>query len=156
MVVSPSQAPPGGHPMHDQSFLSVEVSLRYCALPQAAAVVQDGLAQAVCRALGSSPLTVQVLQVCWPRVSWYWLGGQSVQVPSLVPYLPKSQPLQMAAPVLVVVRPGSHRWHWVASSSSVRANPKGQFSQPMPNVPKESAYVPGAHSMQAMDPSLVA
>ena len=85
MVVSPSQAPPGGHPMHDQSLLSVEVLLRYCALPQAAAVVQDGLAQAVCFALGSSPLTRHVLQVCWPRVSWYWSEGQREQLPWLLP-----------------------------------------------------------------------
>ena len=85
MVVSPSQAPPDGHSMHDQSLLLLDVSLRYCALPQSVAVVQDGLAQAVCFMLGSSPLTMHVLQVCWPRVSWYWLEGQTVQVPSLVP-----------------------------------------------------------------------
>ena len=85
MVVSPSHAPPGGHPTQCQSLLLLDVSLRYCALPQSAAVVQDGLAQAVRFMLGSSPLTVQVLQVCWPRVSWYWSEGQPVQVPSLVP-----------------------------------------------------------------------
>jgi hypothetical protein len=147
-------------------LLLLDVLLRYCALPQSAAVVHDGLAQAVCCVLGSSPLTAQVLHVCCPRVSWYWSGGQLVQVPSLVPYLPKSQPLQVAAPGVVVVRPGLHRWHWVASLSfSFRANPTGHCWQPWPNVPAPQAThlalplsddQPSGQSSHLKDPSVAA
>ena len=76
--------------------------------------------------------------------------------------MPKSQPLQVAEPFVVVVRPGVHRWHWVAMSFSFRANPTGHCWQPWPNVPAPqathlalplSACLPTPHDTHVEDPS---
>ena len=151
MVVSPSQAPPGGHSMQYQSLLLLDVSLRYCALPQSAAVVQDGLAQAVCFLLGSSPLPAHVLQLCWPRVSWYWSEGHGEQTPSVLPYLPRSHPLHVAAPSVVVDQPiGQPVQLLVLPCPSEYVDFKHGLHALAPGT---SLNVPGIHGKQYGNPS---
>ena len=91
--------------------------------------------------------TSHSLQNVSPLPSWYWPAGQAAHFPLEMPYVPKSHPLHVAAPSIVVVSPSLHCWHCVASMSfPFRANPNGQLLQPSP-------YVPAPHAAHLTLPS---
>ena len=131
------QSAPSGHATHDHSDCSWSVSFKYSPTLQAP---QGGNSHPVNFSLDTFPDGQSAQFPMAPRRSTYVFGKKHLEhSPGALPYVPKSQPVHVAAPVVKVVRPGSHRWHWVASSSDFRANPTGQFLQPCPNVPAPQA-----------------
>ena len=124
--VFPLHIEPGGHSTHAQVSFAGFSSSRYCVFgSQSSGNFQVGFSHPFLFEFGVLP-DGQDSHFVWPRRSTKVFSRHLEHTPGALPYRPRSHPSQTAAPVVEVVKPGAHCWHWVASSSPCRAYPTGQ------------------------------